>query len=107
MKHENSIFFASLVLGAATILMSDSGALYACGENNDNRLGLTEDSWTSWFTYEPADDDHKVLTPTKIKGIKQVTSEFLLLAFLDNFRKKSGSKFLKLRRYLIRAEAKF
>ena len=51
--------------------MSDSGALYACGENNDNRLGLTEDSWTSWFTYEPADDDHKVLTPTKIKGIKQ------------------------------------
>ena len=42
--------------GAATILMSDSGALYACGENNDNRLGLTEDSWTSWFTYEPADE---------------------------------------------------
>ena len=75
MKHENSIFFAPFVLGAATILMSDSGALYACGENNDNRLGLTEDSWTSWFTYEPADDDHKVLTPTKIKGIKQVTSQ--------------------------------
>ena len=68
-------FFAPFVLGAATILMSDSGALYACGENNDNRLGLTEDSWTSWFTYEPADDDQKVLTPTKIKGIKQVTSQ--------------------------------
>ena len=26
--------------GAATILLSDSGSLYACGENNENRYGV-------------------------------------------------------------------
>ena len=36
--------------------MSDSGALYTQGENNDNRLGLAQDSWTSWFTYEPVEE---------------------------------------------------
>ena len=45
-----------LGVGGATILMSDSGALYAQGENNDNRLGLAQDSWTSWFTYEPVEE---------------------------------------------------
>ena len=57
--------------GAATILMSDSGVLYACGENNDNRLGLSEDSWTSWFTFSYEDEHEKVLVPTRIKTIKE------------------------------------
>ena len=36
--------------GAATILMSNEGHLYACGENNENRLGLDATGLATWVT---------------------------------------------------------
>ena len=56
--------------GAATILMAETGILYACGENNENRLGLADDSWFAWpWTYYGENDD-AILVPTKIMALK-------------------------------------
>ena len=47
--------------GAATLLLSDTGQLYACGENNDNRLGLDIPGLFGSTVIE------KALVPTKVK----------------------------------------
>ena len=50
--------------GAATLLLSDTGQLYASGENNDNRLGLDIPGLFGSTVVE------KVLVPTKVKTMR-------------------------------------
>ncbi len=51
--------------GDATILLTDKGALYACGGNRYNRLGLDE---SKVILSSHVD---KVLVPTRVRAVKQ------------------------------------
>lgn len=62
--------------GAATILLANSGLLYACGHNLGNRLGLEEGSWFWWpsslFDRNPqgGGDGNNFLTPLRVKSLR-------------------------------------